>query len=156
MIDKKNIEERIKAYLGEQEQKYELITLEISGANDIVVEVDSFEKMDVDFCAALSHHLQEYLDTVSDDYSLEVGSVGLTDPFKTLMQYQKHVGDDVEILTKDGRKIYGQLVNVEESVFAVDTEVMVAVEGKKRKQKEIQTLTLGYGDVKYVRYDLKV
>ncbi len=157
MIDKKNIEEIIKAYLGEQEQKYELITLEISGANDIVVEVDSFEKMDVDFCAALSHHIQAELDKdESLDYSLEVGSVGLTDPFKTLMQYQKHVGDDVEILTKDGRKLYGQLVNVEENTFDVDTEVMVAVEGKKRKQKEVQTLTFGYGDVKYTRYDLKV
>ncbi len=156
MIEKNIIEETIKAYLAIQEQAYELITLQISPANEILVEVDSYERMDVDFCAALSHHLQEYLDTVSDDYSLEVGSVGLTDPFKTKMQYDKHVGDDVEVLTKDGRKLYGQLVDVTDEAFSIDTEVMVAVEGKKRKQKEIQTLTFGYGDVKYTRYDLKV
>ncbi len=73
MLDKQPIAELINAYLAEQEQQYELITLQISGTNDIVVEVDSFDTMDVDFCAALSHHLQAYLDTVSDDYSLEVG-----------------------------------------------------------------------------------
>ncbi len=72
------------------------------------------------------------------------------------MQYDKHVGDDVEVLTKDGRKLYGQLVDVQDEAFSIDTEVMVAVEEKKRKQKEIQTLTFGYGDVKYTRYDLKV
>ncbi len=156
MLDKQIIVETISAYLAEQEQQYELITLQITPANEILVEVDSFAPMDVDFCAALSHHLQTYLDTVSDDYSLEVGSVGLTDPFKTKMQYDKHVGDDVEVLTKDGRKLYGQLVDVQDEAFSIDTEVMVAVEGKKRKQKEIQTQTFKYEEVKYTRYDLKV
>ena len=39
--------------------------------------------------------------------------------------------------------------------FAIDTEVMVQVEGKKRKQKEIQTQTFAYDAVKYTKYDLK-
>ncbi len=156
MIDKQPIAELINVYLAEQEQQYELITLQISPSNDILVEVDSYETMDVDFCAALSHHIQEHLDREVEDYALEVGSVGLTDPFKTKMQYDKHVGDDVEVLTKDGRKLYGQLVDVTDATFAIDTEVLVAVEGKKRKQKEIQTLTFNFCDVKYARYDLKV
>ncbi len=156
MLDKQPIAELIHAYLAQQEQEYALITLNISANNDIQVEIDSYDPIDVDFCAALSHHIQEHLDREVEDYSLEVGSVGLTDAFKTKMQYDKHVGDDVEVLTKDGRKLYGQLVNVTDEAFSIDTEVMVAVEGKKRKQKEIQTLTFGYGDVKYTRYDLKV
>ncbi len=162
MIEKHIISECIQAYLDMQEQQYELITLHVSPANEILVEVDSYEPVDVDFCAALSRHIVDSLESLAVrsgqklDYSLEVGSVGLTDPFKTKMQYDKHVGDDVEVLTKDGRKLYGQLVDVQDESFAIDTEVMVAVEGKKRKQKEIQTLTFGYGDVKYTRYDLKV
>ncbi len=158
MLDKQHIAEIVNAYLAEQEQAFALIKLEVSGANDIVIEIDSYDPIDVDFCAQLSRHLQNELEAKAPelDYSLEVGSVGLTEPFKTKMQYDKHVGDDVEVLTKDGRKLYGQLVNVEEESFAIDTEVMVAVEGKKRKQKELQTLTLGYGDVKYTRYNLKV
>jgi hypothetical protein len=46
-------------------------------------------------------------------------------------------------------------VSVDADTFAIDTEVMVAVEGKKRKQKEIQTLTFAYDAVKYTKYDLK-
>ncbi len=158
MLDKQHIAEIVNAYLSEQEQEYALITLEVTGANDIVIEIDSYDPIDVDFCAQLSSYLQNELETKDPelDYSLEVGSVGLTDPFKTKMQYNKHVGDDVEVLTKDGRKLYGQLVNVEEESFAIDTEVMVALEGKKRKQKEIQTLTFRFDEVKYTRYDLKV
>ena len=33
---------------------------------------------------------------------------------------------------------------------------MVAVEGKKRKQKQVQTLVFAYDTVKYARYDLKI
>ncbi len=162
MLDKQYITELVNAYLAEQEQAYELITLQVSPANDILVEIDSYEPMDVDFCAALSRHIVDNFENlaaaqgVEIDYSLEVGSVGLTDPFKTRMQYDKHVGDDVEVLTKDGRKLYGQLVDVQDEVFSIDTEVMVAVEGKKRKQKEIQTLTFRFDEVKYTRYDLTV
>lgn len=136
---------------------YELITLTVSPANEIVVEVDSLKGVDVDFCSTLNHYISDQLDAAGeDDYSLEVGSVSLTDPFKSLMQYNKHLGDDVEVLASDGKKYRGQLVSVDEDSFSIDTEVMVAVEGKKRKQKDIQTFSFKYTDVKYTRYDLKV
>ena len=72
------------------------------------------------------------------------------------MQYNKHLNHDVEVLAKDGKKYHGVLVSVDEDTFSIDVERMVSVEGKKRKQKEIQTLTFAYADVKYTRYDLKV
>jgi ribosome maturation factor RimP len=84
-----------------------------------------------------------------------VGSVSLTAPFVTEMQYMKHLGHDVEVLAADGKKYRGTLVSVDDESFAIDTEVMVAVEGKKRKQKEVQTLALAYDAVKYTKYDLK-
>ena len=139
-----------------QDTGYELVVLTISGQNDILVEVDKMEGVDVEFCAELNHYLVEQLDAQGvEDYSLEVGSVSLTAPFVTKMQYQKHLGHDVEVLAADGKKYRGMLVSVDEESFAVETEVMVAVEGKKRKQKEIQTLTFAYDAVKYTKYDLK-
>ena len=134
----------------------ELITLKTSAQNEILVEVDKLEGVDVEFCAELNHYLVEQLDAQGiDDYSLEVGSVSITDPFKTKMQYEKHLNHDVEVLAADGKKYRGVLVSVDEATFAIDTEVMVQVEGKKRKQKEIQTLTFAYEAVKYTKYDLK-
>ena len=153
-MDKQYIQTLIEEKL--QATGYELITLKISAQNEILVEVDKLEGVDVEFCAELNHYLVEQLDAQGiDDYSLEVGSVSITDPFKTKMQYEKHLNHDVEVLAADGKKYRGVLVSVDEATFAVDTEVMVQVEGKKRKQKEIQTLTFSYEAVKYTKYDLK-
>ena len=154
MIDKQNVQNLIQEKL--QSTGYELITFQVNAQNEILVEVDKLEGVDVDFCATLNHFLVESLDAQGvEDYSLEVGSVSLTAPFVTKMQYTKHLGHDVEVLAADGKKYRGTLVSVDEESFAIDTEVMVAVEGKKRKQKEIQTLTFAYNAVKYTKYDLK-
>ena len=154
MIDKQNVLNLIQEKL--QGTGYELITFQVNAQNEILVEVDKLEGVDVDFCATLNHFLVESLDAQGvEDYSLEVGSVSLTAPFVTKMQYTKHLGHDVEVLAADGKKYRGTLVSVDEESFAIDTEVMVTVEGKKRKQKEIQTLTFAYNAVKYTKYDLK-
>ena len=154
MIDKQNVLNLIQEKL--QGTGYELITFQVNAQNEILVEVDKLEGVDVDFCATLNHFLVESLDAQGvEDYSLEVGSVSLTAPFVTKMQYTKHLGHDVEVLAADGKKYRGTLVSIDEESFAIDTEVMVAVEGKKRKQKEIQTLTFAYNAVKYTKYDLK-
>ena len=154
MIDKQELKTWVEGKL--QGTGYELITLQVSEQNDILIEVDKMEGVDVDFCAELNHYLVEQLDAQGvEDYSLEVGSVSLTAPFVAKMQYQKHLGHDVEVLAADGKKYRGVLVSVDEATFALEAEVMVQVEGKKRKQKEIQTLTFAYDAVKYTKYDLK-
>ena len=158
MISKTDLQNWINEYLNGTE--YELITLTVSASNDILVEVDRLAGVDVDFCAELNRFLVEKLDANAnananaDDYSLEVGSVSLTDPFKTKMQYQKNLGHDVEVLV-NGKKIHGQLVSVDEDTFSVDVEEKVAVEGKKRKETQIVTYTWHYDEPKYVKYELK-
>jgi ribosome maturation factor RimP len=161
MIDKQQLQALVEDKL--QGTGYELITLKVNAQNEILIEVDKLDGVDVDFCAELNHYLVEQLEARNDeqksregdDYSLEVGSVSLTAPFVTKMQYNKHLNHDVEVLASDGKKYRGTLVSVDEDTFAIDTEVMVAVEGKKRKQKEMQTLTFAYNAVKYTKYDLK-
>ena len=154
MIDKQQLQTLVEEKL--QNTDYELIVLKVSGQNEILVEVDKLDGVDVEFCAELNHYLVEQLDAQGlEDYSLEVGSVSLTAPFVTKMQYTKHLGHDVEVLALDGKKYRGTLVSVDENSFAIDTEVMVVVEGKKRKQKEVQTLTFTFDGVKYTKYDLK-
>ena len=151
-MDKQQLQNWIEEYLKGTE--YELITLEVSAENDILVEIDRLTGVDVDFCAELNRYLVEKLDAVNPDYSLEVGSVSLTDPFKTKMQYQKNLGHDVEVLV-DGKKYRGQLVSVDGETFSVDVEEKIAVEGKKRKELRIVTYTWRYDEPKYVKYDLK-
>lgn len=149
---KEDLQEWIEEYLKGTD--YELVTLNVSAGNDILVEVDRLAGVDVDFCAELNHFLVEKLDDVEPDYSLEVGSVSLTDPFKTKIQYEKNLGHDVEVLA-DGKKFHGQLVSVDEDTFSVDVEEKVAAEGKKRKLTQSVTHTWRYDEPKYVKYDLK-
>ena len=151
-MEKKQLQEWIEQYLKGTE--YELVTLEISAGNDILVEVDRLAGVDVDFCAELNRFLVEKLDAVEPDYSLEVGSVSLTDPFKTKMQFEKNLGHEVEALV-EGKKYRGQLVSVDEETFSVDCEEKVSVEGKKRKETQVVTHTWRYDEPKYVKYDLK-
>lgn len=156
MLNKEDLKKWIEEYLSGTE--YELITLNVSAGNNILVEVDRLTGVDVDFCAELNRFLVEKLDAVEPDYSLEVGSVSLTDPFKTKMQYQKNLGHDVEVMisTKgQSTKYKGQLVSVDEDTFSVDIEEKVALEGKKRKETRIITHTWRYDEPKYVRYDLR-
>ena len=174
-MDKNQLQNWISEYLKGTE--YELVTLNVSPSNDILVEVDRLSGVDVDFCAELNRYLVEKLDNPSPgsstdghrqsdraelftrsresvDYSLEVGSVSLTDPFKTKIQYLKNLGHDVEVLI-DGKKLRGLLVSVDDETFSVDVQERVAVEGKKRKELRTTTYTWRYDEPKYVKYDLK-
>jgi ribosome maturation factor RimP len=174
-MDKNQLQNWISEYLTGTE--YELVTLNVSPSNDILVEVDRLSGVDVDFCAELNRYLVEKLDNPSPgsstdghrqsdraelftrsresvDYSLEVGSVSLTDPFKTKTQYLKNLGHDVEVLI-DGKKLRGLLVSVDDETFSVDVQERVAVEGKKRKELRTTTYTWRYDEPKYVKYDLK-
>ncbi len=154
-MDKEQLKQWITSRL--QGTGYELITLSISPSNDILVEIDSLAGVDVDFCADLNRYIVASIEAVNPDadYSLEVGSVSLTDPFKTKMQFEKNLGHSVEVLV-DGKKVRGLLVSVDEDTFSVDVEEMVAVEGKKRKERRVTTCTWPYDQPKYVKYDLKI
>ena len=161
-----NLKDELKAWLSEylNGTDYELITLEVSAGNDILVEVDRLAGVDVDFCAELNRYLVEKLGEESD-YSLEVGSVSLTGPFKSKMQFEKNLGHDVEVMVStegQSTKYKGQLVSVDEETFSVDCEEKAPldppVEGgrkPKRPKKQIVTHTWRYDEPKYVRYDLK-
>ena len=156
-MDKQQLQTWIEEYLKGTD--YELVTLTVSPSNDILVEVDRLEGVDVEFCADLNHFLVEKLDAVEPDYSLEVGSLSLTDPFKTRTQYFKNLGHDVEVLAKgekdEWKKFKGLLVSVDDETFSVDIQERVAVEGKKRKELRTTTYTWRYDEPKYVKYDLK-
>ena len=89
--------------------------------------------MDIDQCAALSRHLESNLDRELEDFELTVTSVGLTSPFKTLRQYKKFEGEEVEVLTKKGEKLSGTLESSDPEGFTVAVTKKVKPEGAKRR-----------------------
>lgn len=154
MILKQTIEQIVGEYLKDTE--CELVKVEVSGDNDIQVVVDSLRGVDLDFCAELSRHLESKLNRDKEDFSLEVSSMSLTDPFVTPLQFRKNFGNPVIVTLQDGRKQKGILTDVTDTDFELETEEKVQVEGKKRPQKQTVQYRYAFLEPKSVVYDLKI
>ena len=89
-----------------------LVDVKVSPANEVVVEIDSPQPLDIDTCARITRAVEADFDRDAEDYELEVGSAGLTAPFKVRGQYLKNVGQTIDVTTADGRKLRGTLVAV--------------------------------------------
>lgn len=129
-----------------------LVDISVSADNRIVVELDSPEGLDIDTCAAITRRIESEFDRDTEDYELEVGSAGLTAPFKVKGQYMKNLGNEVEVVTRDGRKLQGVLTAVNDDDFVVEVAVKVKPEGAKRPHTEIQPVAIAYDNAKSVKY----
>lgn len=152
MIDKQALQAWIEERL--QDTECYLVDVTVSAQNEIKVEIDSMDSIDIDFCVELSRDIETAFPRDDEDYELEVGSAGLTSPFKVLAQYRKNLGNKVEVLTRDGRKLHGILVEADDDRFAIEMQVKVKREGAKRPVEETQREEFAYSDVKSVCYDL--
>lgn len=132
-----------------------LVDVQVAPDNLVRVEIDSPTGVDIDTCAALTRSIEKEFDRDAEDYELEVGSAGLTSPFKVKAQYDKNVGNVVEVLTKNGRKLRGELKEAGSESFTIDVEEKVKREGQKRPVIEVRPVTLNYDEVKYTKYLLE-
>lgn len=129
-----------------------IVDIRVSPENNIVVELDSADGLDIDTCAEVTRDIEKVFDRDVEDYDLEVGSAGLTAPFKVRGQYVKNIGNDIEILTRDGRKLQGVLTAVGDGDFTFEYPVKYKEPGAKRPVTVMQSETLPMADAKMVRY----
>lgn len=148
MIDKNVVKGLVEDWL--QGREYFLVDVSVSADDRIVVEIDHAEGVWIDDCVALSRYIEEHLSR-EEDYELEVGSAGIGQPFKVLRQYQIHVGRKVEVLTAEGKKLRGELVQADEEAFVVVVSVKEKAEGQKRPKLVDRELRFTYDEVKSVR-----
>ena len=146
MIDKKEIEAFVEEGLTGSDCF--VVDVQVKPDNVIVVEIDNEEGVDIDRCVALHRFLESKLDRDVEDYELEVGSAGITSPFKVLGQYKKNIGKEVELLTKNGMKLSGILKSADSEKFVVTITKKVKSETSKRKVEVEEDLAFGYDEVK--------
>ena len=153
MILKDTVNQLIENYLTDT--GYYLVDLKVSPDNRISIEIDSFDGVSIEFCAELNKHIDAQFDREVEDFELEVSSAGLTEPFKVLKQYEKNIGNEVEVLTKTGKKLVGVLTETHENVFVLQTEKTIKPEGAKRKQIVIEDITFTYEEIKHTKYIIR-
>lgn len=138
-----------------------VVDIRVTPANEVTVEIDSMTGVDIDICARITRQIEDVFDRDVEDYELEVGSAGLTSPLKVRRQFEKNIGNDLDILTRDGRRIHAVLTNVidgdddREVEFVITVATKVKREGAKRPEIVDVEETLRSSDCKSIVYDLK-
>jgi len=150
MIDRNIVSGIVNEWLEDKE--YFLVDVAISPDNKIVVEIDHAEGVWIDDCVELSRFIESKLDREQEDFELEVGSAGIGQPFKVLQQYLIHIGQEVEVLTKEGKKLEGVLKDANEENMTVTILKKVKPEGAKRPKLVEEDVTFRYEEIKYTKY----
>lgn len=128
-----------------------LVEVKVSADNIIDVSIDSMGSVTIDDCIALNNKVLDHFDRDVEDYELTVGSYGISDPFKVLQHYKKNMGGEVEVLTKDGKKLKGMLKDADEEGFTLTITKKVKLEGKKRPEMVDEDLNYKYDEIKYTK-----
>ncbi|MDE6561983.1 MAG: ribosome assembly cofactor RimP [Muribaculaceae bacterium] len=152
MIDKKELQSFVEEQLKDSE--YFLTDLKVTPSNEITVEIDSITPGDIEECVNLTRAIEEAFDRDVEDYELEVGTAGLTSPLKVPRQYEKYVGQDLEVLTADGRKLHGMLRKVNDDGIILAIQQKVKKEGSKKPVIETSELDIPFSNIKKAVYDL--
>jgi len=150
MINKETIQTLTEEWLKGND--YFLVDINFSADDRIVIEIDHADGVWIEDCAVLSRFLQERLGDELGDYELEVGSAGLGQPFKVAQQYVNHIGDTVEVLDLEGKKLQGTLKSVDGNQFTIQTQEKQKQEGKKRPVLVDVEKTFQMDGVKYAKY----
>ena len=150
MIDRNVVSGIVNEWL--EDKDYFLVDVTVSPDDKIVVEIDHAEGVWIDDCVELSRFIESRLDREQEDYELEVGSAGIGQPFKVLQQYLNHVGQEVEVLARDGKKTEGVLKEATEENFTVTVLRKVKPEGAKRPKLVEEDVTYTYDEIKYTKY----
>lgn len=153
MIEKNTIKTAVEEWL--EKGDYYLVDIEMTSDDRIVIEIDHADGVWIEDCADLSRFLQERIGEELGDYELEVGSAGIGQPFKVIQQYQNHIGKEVEVLDKGGKKLQGIMKSVgDDNTFVVTVKEKQQVEGKKRPVLVDVDKTFAISEVKYCKYVL--
>lgn len=131
-----------------------LVDVTIGTDNRIVVEVASEQGVSIDSCVELTRSIESAFDRDVEDYELEVGSAGLTSPFKVARQYAINKGHKIEVLTVGGEKLHGVLADSNNEGFDLLLTQKVKKENAKRQVEETVTRHFLYADVKYTRCEI--
>lgn len=150
MIEKNIVKQIVEEWL--QDKDYFLVDVSVSSDDRIVVEIDHAEGVWIEDCVELSRFIESKLDREKEDFELEVGSAGIGQPFKVHQQYVNHLGKEVEVMTKDGKKYQGVLSEVNEDSFSIIRQVKKKEEGDKRPKLVDEVVTFEFNEVKYTKY----
>lgn len=161
-MDKETHIESIRRMIGEileEEPAYFLVDLRIKPTNNVKVFLDGDSGITIEKCVQVNRKLYKKLEESAmfpeGDFSLEVSSAGLDEPLKSLRQYRKNIGRQVEVQFQDGSLKEGQLMAVNEEGIVLEVATGKVSNGKlQSKKKEISSHTYLFNNIKSTKIQI--
>ncbi|MGY8925703.1 MAG: ribosome assembly cofactor RimP [Flavobacteriales bacterium] len=149
MISKKKVADLIYERIEELDNGLFVVTLNISSANSINVELDKHEgNVSVKDCMSVSRNVEHNLDREEEDFQLHVSSAGLDNGLRVFAQYKKNIGRNVKVKLHDGEDLEGKMIDATPDKIIIQTSRQERIEGKKKKQTIVEDLELAIEKVK--------
>ncbi len=148
-FDNRSLKEFIGRHL--EGSPFYLVEAKVAPDNTVDVEIDGDQPVDMDTCVSLTAAIQEEFGSALDDFDLTVGSAGITSPLRHPRQWQRNVGNEIEVLTLDGKKTKGALLSAGDDSFVISVERKTKPEGAKRPVIVKEPETIRYDNLKYAK-----
>ncbi len=149
MISKQKIIELAQERIDEMDNDTYLVDVTVSETNQILVEIDNLKgSSSISDCIRVSRNVEHNLDREEEDFSLQVTTPGLSNPFKVHPQYVKNIGRNVKVVFKEVGSIEGKLIDVTAEQIVVETETKERIEGKKKKELVVRQHEIPFNQIK--------
>lgn len=149
MINKSIVENIIKELILDTDLF--LVEVKVSSDNSISILIDSMGGVNLEKCIHLTKAFEAKLDREVEDYELQIASAGIGQAFQVHQQYEKNLGNDVEILCTNGEKFKGILSELTEDGFVLEYEEKEKLEGQKKKVVVAKEKTFKNEEIKYIK-----
>jgi ribosome maturation factor RimP len=125
---------------------YFLVEIKVKPTNNIKIFLDGDQGVTIEKCISWNRALYRQIEEANlfpnGDFSLEVSSPGVDEPLKLFRQYKKNTGRPVEVILKDGIKVTGKMIDVQDDAIIVEE-----TKGKNKKKEVIQH-TFAFDNIK--------
>ncbi len=122
-----------------------LVDVRLSSTGRITVLIDRPDGVTIDDCAMLSRQISNDLGEDGGDFELNVSSPGLDMPLLVPEQFRKNEGRMVEVITHEGDRLKGVMMNVTHGGFDLKSETRI----KKEVTETVRSFN--FEDVKSVK-----
>ena len=125
-----------------------IVEIKVAVGNKISVRLDKMNGgIVVNDCSEISRYIEANLDRNAEDFSLEVSSAGLEEPFKVKKQYLKNIGKKIDVLLTDGIRKEGKLVLADENKIELET----THRDKHLKKDTTEIIGIAYDQIKQTK-----
>ena len=124
-----------------------LVDLTIDNSNKIIITLDGDTGVVLQDCIDITRVIENNLDREEQDFSLEVGSAGVSHPLKFVRQYKKNIGRTLKVKTIN-ETIEAELVEANDEKIVLTWTTREAKKIGKGKETVIKKQEFPYNEIK--------